>query len=74
MCICILKCMSDPQIYQTWLFLIDHWSLYIKENDFIVNNNLPSSVVALEGVQGICSNPHLKPNYLCFMGNLKTVA
>ena len=25
---CILQCMTDPQIYQTWLFLIDHWSLY----------------------------------------------
>ena len=24
----LLQCMSDPQIYQTWLFLIDHWSLY----------------------------------------------
>ena len=20
--------MTDPQIYKTWLFLIDHWSLY----------------------------------------------
>ena len=25
---CILQWMSDRQIYQTWLFLIDHWSLY----------------------------------------------
>ena len=23
-------CMSDPKIYQTWLFLMDHWSPYAR--------------------------------------------
>ena len=41
---CILRCMSDPQIYQTWLFLIDHWSLYATSGGFKLILEVASSL------------------------------
>ena len=36
--------MSDPKIYQTWLFLIDHWSLYAISLRLGTNQNLATEL------------------------------
>ena len=73
--------MIDPivQIYQLLTLAL---IMFASFKDNLLNSSLsciiikvidtiPVTVADLEGVQGVCSNPPLEPNYFVFMGNLK---